>query len=282
MTVVVGFLCSDGVVIAADSMLTPSMGNMGVGHHHGKKISILAGSSQVFCFAGDLGIAMRFKVMAESVYAQMQNVALPLDYPLAITQNIMNQLRTTESLHAATGTNTLLAFDHGNNHQCCVFEGAMQPRLLDQDHYYVALGSGKLSADPFLRFLSDIFCPDGPPTVSEAIFLATWAVQHVIDVNPGGVAGPIRIATFVLDPITQQYGGVALPDEKIEEHREAIANAAETLRGWRGSFGAGAAEQPNEGNAEVNAPVEQQDADVPEMPQAPDLPLPQEDENVAV
>ena len=68
----------------------------------------------------------------------------------------------------------------------------MQPRLLDKDHYYVALGTGKLSADPFLRLLVDTFCQSGQPTVREAVFLATWAVQHVIDVNPGGVAGPIR------------------------------------------------------------------------------------------
>jgi hypothetical protein len=37
MTVVVAFHCSDGVVIAADSMITPSMGGLGVGHHHVKK-----------------------------------------------------------------------------------------------------------------------------------------------------------------------------------------------------------------------------------------------------
>lgn len=80
-----------------------------------------------------------------------------------------------------------------------MFEGQLQPRLLDKHQYYAALGSGKLSADPFLRFLVDIFCQNGQPTVFEAIFLATWAVQHVIDTNPGWVAGPIRVGTFVRD-----------------------------------------------------------------------------------
>ena len=32
MTVVVSFLCSDGAVVAADSMLTPSLGSVNVGH----------------------------------------------------------------------------------------------------------------------------------------------------------------------------------------------------------------------------------------------------------
>ena len=54
MTVVVTFYCPDGIVIAADSMITPSMGGINVGHHHGRKIELLPGP-QVFAFAGDQG-----------------------------------------------------------------------------------------------------------------------------------------------------------------------------------------------------------------------------------
>jgi hypothetical protein len=80
-----------------------------------------------------------------------------------------------------------------------MFEGQLQPRLLDEHHFYAALGSGKRSADPFLRFLVDVFCSNGRPSLREAIFLATWTVQHVIDTNPGGIAGPICVATFSED-----------------------------------------------------------------------------------
>ena len=45
MTVVIAFHCSDGVVIAADSMLTPNMGGINVGHHHGKKLKFSLGRS---------------------------------------------------------------------------------------------------------------------------------------------------------------------------------------------------------------------------------------------
>ena len=64
MTVVVVFNCVDGVVIAADSMITPSIGGINVGHHHGRKIEVLAGP-QLFAFAGDQGQGARFRVMAE-------------------------------------------------------------------------------------------------------------------------------------------------------------------------------------------------------------------------
>jgi hypothetical protein len=60
MTVVVTFSCSDGAVVASDSMITPTIGGLSVGHHHGIKVYVLPGS-QVFAFAGDQGQAARFK-----------------------------------------------------------------------------------------------------------------------------------------------------------------------------------------------------------------------------
>lgn len=56
MTVAVAFLCADGVVVAADSMITPSIGGLNVGHHSGVKVYVLSGP-QVFAFAGDQGQA---------------------------------------------------------------------------------------------------------------------------------------------------------------------------------------------------------------------------------
>jgi hypothetical protein len=176
MTVVVAFLCSDGVVIAADS------------------ISVLSGP-QIFAFAGDQGQAARVQAIAEFNHPLAQTQPNPLDYPLAITQTVVNQFNATGLRSFAV--NGILAYLQGGSPNCCVFEGDLfQPRLLDQHHYYVALGSGKLSADPFLRFLVDIFCRNSQPNVREGIFLSTWAVQHVIDTNPGGVAAPIRLAVF--------------------------------------------------------------------------------------
>ncbi len=43
MTVVVGFHCSDGVVVAADSMLTSNLGGVDVAHHKGRKLFTLEG-----------------------------------------------------------------------------------------------------------------------------------------------------------------------------------------------------------------------------------------------
>lgn len=252
MTVVVAFNCPDGVVIAADSMITPNMGGVAVGHHHGQKISVLPGP-QLFAFAGDLGQTARFRILAESNHALIAGYAHAIDFPLALSQAIIQQFTAT-GINNSIDASPVLAFAHGGTHHCCVFEGPLQPRLLDAHHYYAAFGSGKLSADPFLRFLADVFCPSGRPSLREAIFLATWTVQHVIDVNPGGVAGPIRVATFA----PAQGGGFdarSLLDDEISEHKQAVESAAEALRHWRDQLQSGAAA-----------------ADAPALPEAPQNP----------
>jgi 20S proteasome alpha/beta subunit len=238
MTVVVTFYCNDGVVIAADSMLTPSVGNIPVGHHHGRKIDVLAGP-QLFAFAGDVGQAARFRIMADCAHAQISGYDLAIDHPLNLSAGIFKQFQAT-GIAGSYNAVAVLAYSHKGAHQCCMFEGTLQPRLLDQDHYYAALGSGKLSADPFLRFLVDVFCPSGCPTLREAVFLATWAVQHVIDTNPGGVAGPIRVATFRADD-GGGFSAVELPASGIDEHLQAIESAATALRKWRDEIQSGGA-----------------------------------------
>lgn len=251
MTVVVAFHCSDGVVIAADSMITPSMGGMPVGHHHGHKLSVLAGP-QLFAFAGDQGQADRFRVMTDGAHGRIATATHPLEYAVALSGGIIDQFQRTGIGMAQIGTNAILAFQMGNTHHCCVFEGQVQPRFLDQNHFYVALGSGKLSADPFLRFLADTFCPqNSQPTVAEGIFLATWVVQHVIDTNPGGVAGPIRVATFSEDAGTPHAR--LLDDSEISEHQQAIESARTALKDWRdellsGDAAADAPDVPRLGN----------------------------------
>lgn len=257
MTVAVAFLCGDGVVVGVDSMITPSMSGLNVGHHHGRKVDVLPGS-QIYAFAGDQGQAHRFKHLAESNHAISQQTQHPIDYPLALTKALIGQFVAT-GINNSIGVNTFLAFQHGAVAHCCVFEGAMQPRLLDPYHFYMALGSGKLSADPFLRFLVDIFC-DGPPTVREAIFLTTWTIQHVIDTNPGGVAGPIRIA--VLEKDGHAWTARELPDSEIAEHQEAVVSAGDALKAWRDTVGSG-------------SPPEEEAPAPPEPPPVPPDPAPQ-------
>ncbi len=231
-------------------MITPNVGGMWVGHHHGRKVGVLPGQ-QVLGWAGDFGLAMRFRAFTEEHAAAIPGNPHPLSHGLALSQDYTNSCKNTNA-GALDTLNAVLAYPHGGTHQCCIFDGNMQPRLMDEDHYYWALGSGKLSADPFLRFLVDIFCKDRRPNVREAIFLATWTVQHAIETTGGGVAPPIRVA------VLENAGGVLvareLPETEIDEHLQAKSSAEEALRVWLNEIQSGVAA---ENAAPVPTPAEQ-------------------------
>lgn len=237
MTVVVAFLCDDGVVVAADSMLTSFAGGAPIAQHIGKKIKILNGE-QVFAFAGEQGLGERFRIMTERTYAKLEEAEHPIDYPIYLTNSMLEQFQAT-GINDASMVNTVLAYVHANKHYCCIFEGPLQPRLLDEDHFYCSLGIGKLSADPFLRFLSDVFCKDGPPNVHRGALLATWAIEYVIQTIPGGVASPIRIG--ILERQQGDFVARELSEGEIAGHSQAFASASESLKNWESSIQTGTA-----------------------------------------
>ena len=237
MTVVVAFLCSDGAVVAADSMLTSLIRNMPLAHHTGRKVSILAGD-KVFAFAGDHGQADRFRFVADNNnQEQIAQMAHPIEYGLSMSSHLTQQFAQT-GIGDAINLNAVLAYAHQGKPACCVFEGNIQPRLLDANHFYCALGIGKVPADPFVRFLVDVFCQTGRPKVREAVFLATWVIEHVIQTSPGGIAGPIRIGVLELDD-GNNYVAREVPDRQIDDHRMAIESAIRSLRRWRDKITAG-------------------------------------------
>jgi hypothetical protein len=233
MTVAIGFLCHDGVVIGADSMLTSTIGGMAVGHHKGQKVHLLSGE-QVFAFAGDQGQASRLQFLADGFYQRSDSATHAIHFPLSLTKAVIEQFHQT-GIGNQINLNALLGFVHGGYHHLCAFEGVVQPRLLDSAHFYVALGNGKLSADPFLRFLVDIFCANGPPSVAEAIFLTAWAIKHVCNVNPGGVAPPTRIAVMELKN-SNFYCSRTLSANEVDDQGERIESAMKALTEWRASL----------------------------------------------
>jgi hypothetical protein len=77
-------------------------------------------------------------------------------------------------------------------------------------------------------------------TLSRRVPVDLAQQRFVIDTNPGGVAGPIRVATFYPD----EGGGfraAELPDSEIDEHLQAIESAATALRKWRDEIQSGSA-----------------------------------------
>lgn len=225
MTVVVAFLCSNGAVIASDSLITTTLDDDIVGEHTIKKTCALPGC-RIMGWAGPLDLGLRFQAVATNHTCGTPET--PLDHAISISRAAIGNFQLT-GLKFPTELTTVVAFEHGDEGQCCVFGNEMQPLLLNQDFFCIALGSGKIAADPFLRFLIDTFCRGKRPTVRDGRFLATWAVSYTIASSPG-VGDPIRIATLERQDGT--FVAKELTDNEIQEHKQAIEEASKSLRAW--------------------------------------------------
>ena len=222
MTVIVSILCSDGIVLASDSMITNSMGQLATTETKGKKVFNL-GSNGIFAFCDDASLATRARLVLERDRTSQLGISL-LDYSVTLSQTLMEHFQSTK-LGFPLALQFMLGCVIDHEPRLIQFDGNLQPRLLDEKSYWLCLGSGKQFADPFLKFLTDVFCPNQQPTVRLAKWLAYWAIEHTIDTNVGGVNGPIQIT--VLEKESHQYLLTESDSNDLDYHARSL-NAAKT------------------------------------------------------
>ena len=99
------------------------------------------------------------------------------------------------------------------------------------DGWYASMGSGQLITDPFLGFMRRVFWRDDLPASQDGIFAVTWALQNAIEINPGGINGPMQIA--VLGPGKKgQLFARLLEDSELAEHKVYVEGAISHLRNY--------------------------------------------------
>jgi len=125
----------------------------------------------------------------------------------------------------------LVAFSSGTNPQLCEFDiEHFQPELKTDRIWYGAMGSGQLIVDPFLGLFRKVFWNDGLPSRQDATFAVTWAIQMTIDLNAGGVNGPISIATLFQKK--GHYEAAMLTDDEINDHLANVDGMIEHIRNY--------------------------------------------------
>ena len=194
MTIVVAVLATDGVVLAADSMLTVGGG---VAHHTGKKIALLNKDTEACAYAGRQDFGQRFWQAVEDVQRAPDNEKSALEYPYQIFASVEQHFaRTSMTISNPNDkTNSILAYSYKGTPQCCIFDGLTQPFLLDENTFYIAIGGGLLGAAPFLKFLDDVLFKQKQPDLRQAKLLAAWTVKYTMQTSPAGVAPPLRVVT---------------------------------------------------------------------------------------
>jgi hypothetical protein len=96
---------------------------------------------------------------------------------------------------------------------------------------FICQGSGKGNADPFLRFLWDVYWSKKPPSLKEAVLAGYWTVKVVTQLRTYGVGCGVEVFTL------KNQGNVAIAekiaDSALDEHNEFIAAVEEAMRGVR-------------------------------------------------
>ena len=116
-------------------------------------------------------------------------------------------------------------------HRPCLFNFDVNgsPERSTADLPFISMGSGQAIADPFLALLRRLLWHDQEPTLAEGRLAAVWTIDHVCQTNPGGVAGEPQLSILV------GAGGTKMPEvhelstDDIDEHRQRVASAEQTL-----------------------------------------------------
>lgn len=229
MTVLVGIRCKDGVVIGSDSSVTfGAMGGRTI-EQTARKIEVIEGS-MIVAGTGQSGLGQRFCHQLTQAYQQKKfSSSHCIDVAKTMSQLAINDFSSTQANKGQYGA--LVAFAAKHEPHLCEFSiDDFQPEIKTEQIWYTSMGSGQAIADPFLGLMRKVFWKDGMPSLADGVFAATWTLQHTIDVNTGGVNGPIHLATLSIDgsKAIAKY----LTEDEISQHLENVSGAEKHLRGY--------------------------------------------------
>jgi hypothetical protein len=232
MTAIVGIWCRDGIVLGTDSRATFTSGLVRtIEQPTDHKMRIISGKLML-AGTGQVGLGQRFARIVEKAYEEEKIFkGAPVSVATALCQQAVRDFASTDTPKGQYGA--LLAFPVEDRLQLCEFAASdFQPELKDAHLWYCSMGSSQPITDPFLGFFRGIFWRDGPPSVSEGVFVTLWTLRLAIELNPGGVGGEP-----VIGVLEKAHDGKLtarqLSKDELGEHFDAVEAVAEHLRAFR-------------------------------------------------
>src|ERR1035437_7507378 len=185
MTLIIGILCQDGIVVGSDGAATMGVLGMQTAKQSVKKLT-LHHNCIITGISGSVGLSQRINGTIEALYADAKNLsgkkpfqAMPIigqriwldclkqEYDIAVEAQklIGGNLAQLSCMSASVVAMPI-------SKELCLFQFNHQAHgeMATKDIPFIAIGSGQFCADPFLAFIKRIFWPDRLPKLSEGIF----------------------------------------------------------------------------------------------------------------
>ena len=236
MTAIVGVLCEDGVVIGSDSAASFGFGGGRTIEQPVKKIDII-GDHVIVAGTGQAGVGQRFRHLIRGLYDKKEFSEQKHDHIAVgkmLSQQGQQDFATTGAQKGQYGC--LVAFSQAKKFYLVELAvNDFQPEFKTTDMPFATLGCGQPITDPFLAFLRKVFFANGPPKLEDGKFIAIWALLHAIELNPGGINGPLQVAVLKND--NGQLKASLLEGGELEEQVSSVQAAEEHLRGFQRDLG---------------------------------------------
>lgn len=231
MTLVVGILCTDGVVIGTDSAAT--MGGSGgptIEQPLREKVKVIE-RQVIVAETGQLGLGQRFEQCVGRCWGRDGFVGESVvDVGCLLSRDSIQDFRQTQVNPIQLGA--LVAFPHKRQPALVEFAwGNFQPEVKTSRSWYVSMGAGQLAADPLLGLVRKVFWGDSPPDLQAGIFAAAMVLTLGCEMAPNGVSAPIQMAVLTRNKKKNLYAK-KLKSEELQEHIENVDGALEHFRGY--------------------------------------------------
>ncbi len=233
MGLIVGILCSDGVVVGSDSSRPSLADDPPAAHRPLRKVAVLGGDLVAAC-TGPVGLGQRF----EQVLAELREDSRFHEWsPEVIARSIAAEAldefaRTRGDLR---GFGALAGFACASGPRLCQFGmGDLQPEFLGAESWYAAMGPGRAAAESLLALLRRTLFSSGPLRMEHATLAVVWTLRHVIELAPGRAQGPMHVA--VLSQGEMETGAAArlLSSGELAEQLERVRAAERHLANYQG------------------------------------------------
>lgn len=248
MTLIVGVKCQDGIVLGADSRATyaTSLGQPTIRQDTVAKLHIATSNSPraIIALSGPIGLSQTYfdeldgYVRSHNNRIRWRNIqeakteltkmfwqhAKPAWERAGVVAQTTGQAAMIECNHASA-----VVFALDDTPHLIQFSPQCSSEEVTESLPFVSLGSGQVSADPFLAFIRRIFWPRGLPSLLDGKLATIWTLDEVIQHNPSGVGGEINIAALAKD-VDGQWKCSLVPPEEIATHRQALAERESRMR----------------------------------------------------